>query len=80
MTPSASVPGASRPAATSSRSWGTSGGVEELEGGAGAADPSSRVQAVVDWFGPTDFARMGGTHDRPRLAGGAAHRRPGPGE
>jgi len=38
---------------------GTSGGVKELEGAGGWADPSSRVQAVVDWFGPTDFLKMG---------------------
>jgi acetyl esterase/lipase len=38
---------------------GTSGGVEELEGAEqGWAEHSSRVQAVVDNFGPTDFARM----------------------
>lgn len=35
---------------------GTSGGVTELEGKGGWADYSSRVQAVVDWFGPTDFS------------------------
>jgi len=38
---------------------GTSGDVEELEDLAmGNADQSSRVQAVVDWFGPTDFLKM----------------------
>lgn len=38
---------------------GTSGGVKELEDlTQGNADQSSRVQAVVDWFGPTDFLRM----------------------
>jgi acetyl esterase/lipase len=37
---------------------GTSGDVKELEGTAGPLDQSSRVQAVVDWFGPTDFTRM----------------------
>ncbi len=36
---------------------GTSGGVKELEGDVGGnLDQSSRVQAVADWFGPTDFA------------------------
>ncbi|MCL5964950.1 MAG: alpha/beta hydrolase [Deinococcus sp.] len=35
---------------------GTSGDVTELEGKGGWADYSSRVQAVVDWFGPTDFS------------------------
>lgn len=42
----------------------------------GRVDVSSRVQAVVDWYGPTDFAKMGGTHDdahspEARLIGGA---------
>jgi acetyl esterase/lipase len=32
---------------------GTSGGVKALEGSLGNADQSSRVQAVVDFFGPT---------------------------
>jgi acetyl esterase/lipase len=34
---------------------GTTGGVKELEGSGGNLDQSSRVQCVVDWFGPTDF-------------------------
>jgi len=42
---------------------GTSGDVEELEGKGGWQDQSSRVQAVCDWFGPTDFPKMGGRHD-----------------
>ncbi len=38
---------------------GTSCGVAELEGAdLGNADQSSCVQAVVDWFGPTDFLQM----------------------
>lgn len=41
---------------------GTSGGVAELEGDEGNRDQSSRVQAVCDWFGPTDFLKM---HDFP---------------
>jgi acetyl esterase/lipase len=54
---------------------GTSGDVKELEGKDGPADQSSRVQAVVDWFGPTDVTKMGGSHDGPdspeaRLLGG----------
>jgi acetyl esterase/lipase len=54
---------------------GTTGSVKELEGKSGNTDQSSRVQAVVDWFGPTDLTRMGGSHDRPgspeaRLLGG----------
>jgi acetyl esterase/lipase len=42
---------------------GTSGDVKELEGNGGNLDQSSRVQCVVDWFGPTDFTKMGGSHD-----------------
>ena len=34
---------------------GTTGDVKELEGNAGSDGVSSRVQAVVDWFGPTDL-------------------------
>jgi acetyl esterase/lipase len=37
---------------------GTSGGVEERDGKGGNSDQSSRVQAVVDFFGPTDFLQM----------------------
>lgn len=38
---------------------GTSGGVEALEGASlGNRKQSSRVQAVVDWYGPTDFLVM----------------------
>jgi len=37
---------------------GTSGGVADLDGNLGNPDQSSRVQAVCDWFGPTDFCRM----------------------
>jgi acetyl esterase/lipase len=37
---------------------GTTGGVKELEGTGGNAAQSSRVQAVVDFFGPTDFLQM----------------------
>ena len=54
---------------------GTSGDVKDLEGKEGPTDQSSRVQAVVDWFGPTDLTKMGGSHDQPnspeaRLLGG----------
>jgi acetyl esterase/lipase len=38
---------------------GTSGGVAELEGSVNELKESSRVQAVVDWFGPTDFLQIG---------------------
>ena len=37
---------------------GTSGDVTEMEGDLGNTNFSSRVQAVVDWFGPTDVTLM----------------------
>lgn len=38
---------------------GTSGGIQVVEGTVGGnAGTSSRVQAVADWFGPTDFLQM----------------------
>jgi acetyl esterase/lipase len=37
---------------------GTTGSVKDLEGTGGNAAQSSRVQAVVDFFGPTDFLQM----------------------
>ena len=37
---------------------GTSGDVKEMEGDLGNPNVSSRVQAVVDWFGPTDLTLM----------------------
>ncbi len=40
---------------------GTSGDVKELEGGPENVEFSSRVQAVCDFFGPTDFLRMDDT-------------------
>jgi acetyl esterase/lipase len=45
---------------------GTAGDVKDLEGQGGNLDQSSRVQAVVDWFGPTDLLKMGGSHDNPK--------------
>jgi acetyl esterase/lipase len=48
---------------------GTSGGVAELEGDLGNPKESSRVQAVVDFFGPTDFLQM----DARALPGGQKH-------
>jgi acetyl esterase/lipase len=56
---------------------GTTGGVKELEGAGGNLDQSSRVQAVVDWFGPTDFTHLGPTLNEAnsvvsRLLGGPA--------
>jgi acetyl esterase/lipase len=42
---------------------GTSGDVAELEGTVGgAADQSSRVEAVVDYYGPADFPLRSKTH------------------
>ncbi|MDZ4290102.1 MAG: prolyl oligopeptidase family serine peptidase, partial [Prosthecobacter sp.] len=41
---------------------GTSGDEKVFDVGANL-DQSSRVQAVCDYFGPTDFLRMGGSHD-----------------
>jgi acetyl esterase/lipase len=38
---------------------GTSGGVQGLEGDLGNPGVSSQVQAVVDWFGPTDLLALG---------------------
>jgi acetyl esterase/lipase len=62
---------------------GTTGGVKELEGDLGNLGVSSRVQAVVDWFGPVDLTLMASqsgsdsrmNHDAPdspesRLLGG----------
>jgi acetyl esterase/lipase len=37
---------------------GTSGDVKELEGDLGNPGVSSRVQAVLDWFGPTDLSQI----------------------
>jgi acetyl esterase/lipase len=37
---------------------GTSAGMPDLEGDVGVRDISSDVQAVVDWYGPTDFSRV----------------------
>jgi acetyl esterase/lipase len=37
---------------------GTTAGAKELEGTGGNAEQSSRVQSVVDFFGPTDFLQM----------------------
>jgi len=43
---------------------GTSGGVADLEGKLGDhLNASSRVDCVVDQFGPTDLLAMGGSHD-----------------
>ena len=37
---------------------GTSGSVKSLEGNLGNKSESSRVQAICDWYGPTDFLQM----------------------
>jgi acetyl esterase/lipase len=37
---------------------GASGGVAELEGASGNPQESSRIQGVIDFFGPTDFLAM----------------------
>jgi acetyl esterase/lipase len=49
---------------------GTTAGIQELEGPGGNEDQSSRVQAVVDWFGPTDFLTVGAKDTRTKLIGG----------
>jgi acetyl esterase/lipase len=53
---------------------GTAGGLKELEGKGENLDQSSKVQAVCDWFGPTDFRGLGNSTnaDNPvaRLLGG----------
>ena len=49
---------------------GTTAGVKELEGPGGNEDQSSRVQAVVDWYGPTDFLTVGTKDTRTQLIGG----------
>ncbi len=49
---------------------GTTAGVKEFEGPGGNNDQSSRVQAVVDWAGPTDFLTAGKKDTRTNLIGG----------
>ncbi len=41
---------------------GTTAGVDQLEGVGGYENFSSRVQAVVDWFGPVDLAKSYSGH------------------
>jgi acetyl esterase/lipase len=60
---------------------GTTGSVKDLEGKRGNLDQSSRVQCVVDWFGPSDLLSMGGGHNNPnspesRLIGGPVQENP----
>jgi acetyl esterase/lipase len=45
---------------------GTTANVKELEGKDGNLDQSSKVQAVVDWFGPTDFRKFGERANEPK--------------
>jgi acetyl esterase/lipase len=45
---------------------GTAGDVEELEGKGGWNEFSSGVQAVCDWYGPSDLMRMGSKRYRGR--------------
>jgi acetyl esterase/lipase len=54
---------------------GTTGDVKSLEGKGGNLDQSSRVQCVLDWFGPTELTTMGPLGDKAdgvvaRLIGG----------
>ena len=51
---------------------GTTDGVKEFEGPGGNENQSSRVQAVVDWFGPSDFLTVGPKDTRTNLLGGDA--------
>ena len=51
---------------------GVTSGVKDLEGGSGNLDQSSRVSAVVDFFGPTDFLQM----EKAALPGGMKHDSP----
>jgi acetyl esterase/lipase len=44
---------------------GTTAGVKDFEGKGGNLDQSSRVQCVVDWFGPTELMTMGKQADKP---------------
>lgn len=39
---------------------GVTGGVQQFEGNEGNADQSSRVQCVVDYYGPSDFTKSAG--------------------
>jgi len=59
---------------------GTSGGVAAMEGNEGNNDQSSRVQAVCDFFGPTDFTAIdsqGGEHTAvPALLGSSPAKNP----
>jgi acetyl esterase/lipase len=45
---------------------GTAGSVQKWDRTGGNTGQSSRVQAVVDLFGPTDLLKMGGSHNNPK--------------
>lgn len=51
---------------------GTSGDVPAMDGTLGPQGQSTRVQAVVDWFGASDFLQM----DANRVEGGLSHNAP----
>lgn len=51
---------------------GTTTNAKDFDGPGGHADQSSRVQAVVDWYGPTDFLTVGAKDTRASLLGGDA--------
>ena len=55
---------------------GLTGGIKTLEGDLGNSEQSSRVQAVVDWFGPTDFLTLGPRETRTKFLGGDAIEHP----
>lgn len=55
---------------------GTSGGIRELEGDFGNVDQSSRVQAVCEFYGPTDFSRVRSGAEVTPLLGGTAQEKP----
>ncbi len=50
----------------------TTNGLKDLEGTEGILDQPSDVQAVVDWFGPTDLLTVGAKDTRSNLLGGDA--------
>lgn len=53
---------------------GTSGGVTELEGTVGAhLQQSSRVQAIVDWYGPADFVLRSKTQPKHNEPGASSY-------
>lgn len=55
---------------------GLTAGNQQLEGDLGHAEQSSAVQAVVDWFGPTDFLTLGARETRTQFLGGDAVEHP----